>query len=309
MSTGTSANRGMVRTAAGQAKRKAAAVKAAAAPRRPRTLSPAQLSVTEELVMPEEAALYLEVNRRQRSIRDAQVDKYADDMRNGRWQLNGSTIVFDRDGNLIDGQHRLWACFQAETPFRTLVARNADPEAFMTIDTGMPRPATDVFTIAGEANVGALSAATRLLWRYNTNRIGEPNSRRDKVSPQELLAYLDKHPRMRDSVERVGHIPNLKRLMTATGAAFAHYLLVGAAGDAAEAFLLRLGRGDQLEPDSPIFRAREAMVNSFGKRANGRSEWAVAIAIKAWNAYRKGKRVKVVAWSATKNEEFPRPIV
>lgn len=301
--------RGYAKTAAGQAKRAEVArrVKASGKTAPVQAVKPTAES-TEEVITPEQAAVYLEGNRNNRSIRDKVVDKYAEDMKAGRWKMNGSTIVFDESGNLLDGQHRLWGCFQSGVPFRTLVVRGVEAEAFTTIDTGVPRPATDIFTIAGETNVGALTAATRLLWRYEHGLI-DGGTRKEAISSQMLLEYLNEHKTLRDSVDRAAHIPNLKKLMTASGAAFAHYLLTRAGGDAAEKFLYALGKGDGLEANSPIFRAREALVNSLARRANRRAEWAVAVAIKAWNLHRQGKTAKIIAWSPTKNEDFPRPVL
>ena len=58
-------------------------------------------------VSPEMATKWLEKNIVNRRIRDYKVNAYARDMKNGDWRLNGEAIVFNKSGQLVDGQHRL----------------------------------------------------------------------------------------------------------------------------------------------------------------------------------------------------------
>ncbi len=68
------------------------------------------MKATVELITPEEALEILEKhNPRNRSISESTVQAYAMDMRNKRWTLTHQGIAFDTNGNLLDGQHRLWA--------------------------------------------------------------------------------------------------------------------------------------------------------------------------------------------------------
>ena len=43
-----------------------------------------------------------------RGVQQQTVHKYARRMNTGKWAVTGETLKFDPDGNLIDGQHRLW---------------------------------------------------------------------------------------------------------------------------------------------------------------------------------------------------------
>ena len=97
-----------------------------------------------EAITPELAQRYLELNsRQQRKIRRHKVAEYADDMRNGLWELNGAAIVIDEFGNLIDGQHRLSAVVESGTTQRFVVVRNVREDAYRTIDQGMKRSLAD----------------------------------------------------------------------------------------------------------------------------------------------------------------------
>ncbi len=91
-------------------------------------------------ITPEIAASYLQCNsERQRKISRNTVEKYANDLLNGRWRTNGGPIRFDWDGNLIDGQHRLTAVVETGVSITEFVIWNLDPKAFETIDQGRVR--------------------------------------------------------------------------------------------------------------------------------------------------------------------------
>ena len=68
------------------------------------------------------------------------------------WLLNGEPIIFDKEGNLLDGQHRLTACVASNLPLTTVVVTNIDHKVFATINTGKARNAADAFKIAGVPN-------------------------------------------------------------------------------------------------------------------------------------------------------------
>ena len=89
------------------------------------------LEVTVETITPEMAEQYLGFNHQHREIKSSKVDKLASAMIEGDWQLNGKTIVFDKDGKLLNGQHRLTAVVLSGQPLTTLVVRGIDKEAIL----------------------------------------------------------------------------------------------------------------------------------------------------------------------------------
>lgn len=76
---------------------------------------------------------------KQRNIREATVNAYAEDIAAGRWKENGETIKFDTEGRLIDGQHRLSAVVKANVSCQFFVVRGLDNSVMDTIDYGMKR--------------------------------------------------------------------------------------------------------------------------------------------------------------------------
>lgn len=97
------------------------------------------------------------VNNRSLSVHT--VRKYATAMAEGRWKLVHQGIAFDRDGWLIDGQHRLSAIVQANIPVPMMVIPNCDPDTFDVLDTGLRRQAAHLIPINGRD----LAATARIL--------------------------------------------------------------------------------------------------------------------------------------------------
>ena len=74
-----------------------------------------------------------------RKLSETTYKKYAVDIKNGNWKLNGEAVIFTKTSKLVDGQHRLWAVIEAEAPFTTLVTFGVEEDAFSTIDSGYTR--------------------------------------------------------------------------------------------------------------------------------------------------------------------------
>ena len=93
-----------------------------------------------ECITPKKAAEYLthnDHNPRKNTNRN-QIEAYARDMAAGKWFANGEPIVFDANGDLKDGQHRLMAIVKANVPVYMFVIRGIDPD-YTTFDYGMIR--------------------------------------------------------------------------------------------------------------------------------------------------------------------------
>ena len=87
------------------------------------------VTATVEMITPEKAMEYLDSNTANyRKLSMAKVYPMAEDMRKGRWQLNGETIVFSKNGTLKDGQHRLKAIAESGVTVPVLVAREVDED-------------------------------------------------------------------------------------------------------------------------------------------------------------------------------------
>lgn len=86
-----------------------------------------------------------------RKVKQNIVNKYSDDMKNGKWLFCGDSIRFDKEGNCIDGQHRLRAIIKSGCPQRFVVVEGLEKEVAKVMDSGHKRSIEDYLTKQAEA--------------------------------------------------------------------------------------------------------------------------------------------------------------
>lgn len=140
-------------------------------------------------VTPEMAALWLERNGGNRSVSAARVEFYAKQMRAGEWKLTHQGIAFDRSGDLVDGQHRLWAVIESGVAVKMLVSHGLSRDDMIAIDGGRPRSAKDAFQLLGDdCSTRSIATARLMLAAYVHTR--RPSGRFD-------VAYMVGNERLR----------------------------------------------------------------------------------------------------------------
>lgn len=124
-----------------------------------KSISPKAEVVT---ITPEYASRVLEQNKinPRGGIHENAVIDYAAAMEAGLWQLTGQPIIFDNNGVLLDGFHRMHAAVLSQKSFTTLVVINVGNQVKSDIDAGrprtiaqrlsLPRHVVDVLTIVAE---------------------------------------------------------------------------------------------------------------------------------------------------------------
>lgn len=88
------------------------------------------LTVKVETIDGDTAKKYLDNNAKHREIKQSRVDRYIADLAKGDWKLNGKVLIFDENGTLRNGQHRLTAVAQSGIAITTLVVRGVPLTAF-----------------------------------------------------------------------------------------------------------------------------------------------------------------------------------
>lgn len=230
-------------------------------------------------ITPDIAQVMLTRNVKNRGKKRKKIEDYAAMQQQGRWGFTSETIKFDRNGNLIDGQNRLFACVESKTPFTTLIAYGLDPKVFPHLDRGARRSTADNLVAEGEKNAHALAAAATLIWRYER---GAPLWAVETPEPDEVQIILDRHPNLRESMEAVkgGAI----RLIRSFGAAaFFHYQFAQTDRERADWFFARIGDGEMLRNTDAVKVLRDKLDRDLqGSRRMGKRE-LYAVIVKAWN--------------------------
>jgi hypothetical protein len=241
-----------------------------------------------------------------RSVKQSRVERYASDMRAGNWRLTGESIKLDCNGNVRDGQNRLFACIEAQTPFTTFVTINVPDNAFDVMDSGAPRTASDVMFIHSYENPTKIAAAVRyaIIWE----RKGRPDNN-TYVSKADLLKWIERNQRF---VEFVTLSRKIARAGIPGGdAIWATTLWVLADVDLDETykFAESVTSGAGLTSDSGVLMLRNLLIRAKGTGKKLTVTEVAALIIKAWNAWRNGEKVRMLAWrqGGSSPEAFPKP--
>lgn len=256
-------------------------------------------------VTPELAADLLNRNKRNRPLKASTVARYAKDLTDGRWRSTAQPVVIDWNGDLLDGQHRLWACVETGISFIAYIATGEDPDTFAAYDRGSKRTGADALAVLGYKNRHCLAATASRLRRHQRGATWSTTAEDKYVNVEEQVEVVEEFPGITDSV-LVGAAVNGRRLASPSLAAFLHYLFAEIDADAASAFFEKLTSGAGLTETDSVFHLRERLVrNSQDTKAKIPQKEVAALIIKAWNA--RGKRVRSLRWrsSGDKQEAFP----
>jgi hypothetical protein len=240
-------------------------------------------------------------NHNIRRFRAEKAAQYAADMAAGRWAVGLGVIGFNPAGDLVDGQHRFGGCVMANVPFESLCNRNVSPEAVDNADRGLKRSVADLLRAHGEVGVTSLQAGLNLGYKWDVAGVGT------RITPtwEQLEVYLAENPDYRDAVS-AAH-PLLHRPLHVRTVIIPFIVRVRRIDyTAAEQFVHRLHTGTNLALDDPIWRLREAFLARRSDTNRPRT-YDLALAIKAWNAFICGQKLKTLTWNplGRRNEAFP----
>lgn len=131
-----------------------------------------QLSLKIEIITPEMARVYLNTSVGNRVIKQDILRGLVSYLKNDTFKVNGETIVFDSEGSLMDGHHRLEAVAAAGVPAIFIVVRGVERSTWTTMDSGTARSLGDVFRIEGIPNYNSVSSVVAGTYAMRNNKIG-----------------------------------------------------------------------------------------------------------------------------------------
>lgn len=271
-----------------------------------------------EVVTPALAETWLATMGRNRHLSTTRVEAYTKFMKDGLWIYDGDPIRFNQDGELVDGQHRLWALVEANYTTQFLVVRGVSREAFATMNTGKTRSFSDIMSVEYPEIPSIVRTGTvvQVIYRWSIGRRGSTlsSSGANQAIPNAvLLAFFEAN---KDTIVRVvregGRVIGHVHGMTITTAAIGLWAFEKIDSEDATDFFDKLMTGRGLESGSPILAYRNWIArNMQGASTNARVplDMGVALLIKAWNAYRDGTEVTNLRWrrGGANPEAFPEP--
>jgi hypothetical protein len=188
-----------------------------------------------------------------------------------------------------------------------LVVRGLPVDSQMTMDSGLRRNLSDVLALHGENETTNLAAMLGMLYRYrNGHRMD--NSGRSAPTPTEALALLEKEPGIKDGLPLARKVLRETSLRVSVTALLVHLFEEVDEGQGARFFeALCASEGEPI--GSPARALQSILDRARNERTYRASTYVLfAMVIKAFNAWREGRDIFVLAfkpWGANP-EQFPK---
>ena len=267
-----------------------------------------------EDITPGKAREYLKTSAGNRPISKVYVHSYADTMKRGAWMLNGVPIIFDCEGHLQDGHHRLEAIIEANIPVRMSVVRGVPTDSFTTYDCGRHRNVSQLLAMQGIKHynlVGSIVVANDRLVRSGRLYINNTSHAGGKTNTN--TDNYDLYRRDPDGynyvASRVVQLQNRCRILSGSWAGGLYYYLTHTGGytiKEVDPFFESLFSVDTTSvPSADLLRKAITKEAIEGRKLKAETLWAFIV--KAWNGYITGQHPKILRYQ--NDEKMPNLIL
>lgn len=246
------------------------------------------LTYSTETFTPEMAENILHEARRNLPYDERALHTYSEFMKNGQWVVNGATIVFDTNGRLIDGYHRLRACVLAEQPFRSVVARNADPDITHTIDQHRTRSYLQIMESRDIPNAGGVLRLMSKLIRIENGLWG---SMQETISWSRLDRVFYANPQLVDAVNFSKKL-KANTIQSTARPVVAYMAMVAGHRDKLEAFMRETGPDGRQSLDSPPRMLSTQIITMKSEKNPYNTDQVLPLAILAFNDFLNDRKAR-----------------
>jgi hypothetical protein len=259
-------------------------------------------------VTPDMAASLLAVKRVGSKRNQTAVSSYAQSMRSGEWVLNGMPIIMSRNGFLLDGVQRLYACIEAQIDFVTVLAENVPDDTVHTIDQQRRRSFTGVLETRGIPKPAAVASLLAKIIRYEDGTL----TRGTSTPPWSRMERALEANRTEIDTAVKFSFDHPARLLPEAVRTPLSFMGLQADRTAIRRFLDAIAHPDRFAADEPGAMIRRRLVESRQDRARRPTSVSLfALCIKALNDTILDSRSDAYVWSPasrqSKSEEpFPR---
>lgn len=253
-----------------------------------------RLTFTLEFVTPEMAEKYLATTRKNRKSVQAVIQQFVKSILAKGWGINPQPVIFDSDGCLIDGGHRLAAIVKSGIAVPMLIVRGVPPESFDVIDDGPRRSLKQVMAMDGVPMYETIASIVRTVIVYERAQYTTIQFASGVNNREGLEFYYANEERVAIAaawgakVKAGGH-------GTAAGGGFVAYVLLAISPAKAAEFLDGIATGANLPVNSPIlkYRNKYAVLRAQGSVHRNTQ---VDMIFEAWNEWNdhKTERVRMV---------------
>ena len=210
------------------------------------------------------------------------------DIANGRWRMNGETIIVSDTGYVNDGQHRCMATVITGVTIQTGISFGLERDSRYTVDMGAARTAGDIMSQNGVKNPNRKAAVINLYQTFNSGFYGVPRV----LSKQNVIDDFYTHERKIDEAfDKVAHSAFVKSygpvaLLTA-------YMLIAERAKSivkVDEFFHGLLTGEQLVAGDARLQLRAHLIKATQEKFQSHEK--LEIILRYWNLFRLGKVVK-----------------
>ena len=214
-----------------------------------------------ETITPEKASLLLGRNTENRKITDNHVLFLSKQMAKGDWLDNGETIKINKNGLLLDGQHRLNAIIHSGVTLNMIIVYDLEAKTFGTIDTGRKRSAADVLFKNNKKNHINLAATSRMIIHFRSTGSKNEEFYSRFATNKEIEDMALNNEALQNSVTKCASLKTVRILLSPSISSFLHYMYSGFDVNIANSFFNILDKGGA-EINCPAYQLREHLNRS-----------------------------------------------
>jgi phenylpyruvate tautomerase PptA (4-oxalocrotonate tautomerase family) len=235
-------------------------------------------------ITPAIARQMLEVNDGNRKPNQRTIAAIVEDIRAGRWQVNGESIIFSQDGLLNDGQNRLLAAVEARKTIESVVVFGAPRRSRFTVDMGKGRTAGMILELHHAQSHARLASVSQLHLAFLHSDYSAVRVTRAEIVEHAL--------EIKDEALIVLNLLAGERLKTPvkTAAAVAFMLFRVVSTVKADEFMEGFLHGAGLPKGSPVLMLRNRLlIVGMDAEARRRPWHMLELFIHHWNKWRQGE--------------------
>lgn len=265
-------------------------------------------------ISPDEAKKILEKNTRNRHVTQGHVDFLHAQMRTGQWiEGTGDPLRFNKEGELIDGQHRLMALIKTNATYSFLTITDVPDEAFFVMDTGRKRTLGDVLSISGFKDATNIGAAARMIILHKESSRGasafaygrsETISKRStglaEVLTNAKIMEFCKENDLDEARQFANKSYSICRLLRKSEWIFLYFILSEKSQEDASEFLTALATGANIPEKSALLYARQRLELGISRAITLTPKAKQFYVFRAWNAWRKRENVYILKYDPQK---------
>ena len=223
----------------------------------------------------------------QRPINKAALARLEETMMHGEYiDSFGDPIRLSREGDLMDGQHRLQAVVNTDTEYMFYVVQGLPDETFPFMDQNKSRTIKEHLALLDIPNPGDMASTTNLLYHLMTESTRNPRA-------AVTVRMVQDHPGLGDAVVWAKKMQKAAHIPVKIGAAL-HFLYSAVGQIEADKFFTLLMQGGEIMgiPSHPVTKLKDKLLDEYLAKTKHQptnkpkvDEAIMAWIHQAWTAY------------------------